>query len=61
MALSKYILVLFEKSRECLVDQQAGEGADPSRSIWSGVVEKYLFKSFNGFYHRPLFFYVHCL
>ena len=61
MAQGKYILVLFEKSRECLVDQRTGEGANPSCSIWFGVFKKYLFKSFNGLYHCPLFFYVYGL
>ena len=58
MAPGKYILVLFEKSLKCLADQRVGKGAYPSRSIWFRVVEKYLFKSFNGFCHRPLLFYV---
>ena len=61
MAPGEDVLVLFEKSCECLADQWIGEGANPSRSIWSGVVERYLFKYFNGLWHCSLFFYVHGL
>ena len=61
MTSGKDILVLFEKSCECLADQQIGEGANPSCLIWSGVFKKYLFKSFNELHYCPLFFYVHCL
>ena len=61
MASSKDILVLFKKSHECLADPWISKSGDPSHSIWSGVVEKYFFKSFNELYHRPLFFYVHGL
>ena len=59
MAPGEDILVLFEKSRDCVADQRIGKGANPSCSILSRVVERYLFKSFNGLCHSLLFFYVH--
>ena len=61
MTLGKYILVIFEKSRECMANHWAGEGANPCCSIWLGVIEKYLFKSFDKFCHHLLLFYVHYL
>ena len=61
MALGKYIPIIFEKSCKCLVDCRASEGTNPSHSIRLGVIERYLFKPFNGLYHCPVFFYVHSL
>ena len=61
MAPGKDVLVLFEKSHECSVDQRTGDGVDPSYLIWSGVIEKYLFKPFNELCHHSSLFYVHGL
>ena len=55
------VLVLSEESRKRLADMWTGEGADLSRSIWSGIVKKYFVKFFNGICYCPLFFYVHDL
>ena len=57
VAPSEYIPIFCEKSCKCL----AGEGTNPGHSIKVGVIEKYLFKPFNGLYHYPMFFYVHGL
>ena len=43
------------------MDHRAGEGTNPGHLIRLGVVEKYLFKPFNGLCHCLVFFYVHGL
>ena len=55
------VLVLSEESRKRLADMRTSEGAELSRSVRSGIVEKYFFKFFNGLYYCSLFFYVHGL
>jgi len=55
------VLVLSKETRQCLADMRIGESADFSRSVWSGIVEKYFFKFFNGICYSTLFFYVYGL
>ena len=61
MAPSEYIPVIFKKSCKCLANHGVGEGTNHGRSIRLRVIEKYLFKLFNGLYHCLVFFYVHGL
>ena len=61
MAPGKYILVISEKSRKFLADRKASKGTNLYCLVRLRVVKNYLFKPFNGLYHRLVFFYVHGL